>query len=596
MSQSNPPCFEDARPALVVNKRTLLCCPFRVPFESHAFESRLRYIKIKTNQCVDQFSDFPCEGQSDSAAMDFPMQLLVLLKADETSGVELDKIEEWCDEIERYLSDPSSQQETNREVIFSEDPRRSIQETSRELHKGIVLSIQPSLSVYDTDTDGGLDKINSTTKLWYLENKDEISIRKFSSYVRASRNLLRWHVQVYMDKYGTGLPSPVRCLKESSMIELLLCVLESEEPNMESGQQERARNISLYLFYATYIAFPGDEESQQSLGHLIFNLSFTKTVLQLLTKPSTAGLMLSLVRTVHSAIVSLQGAANLIMHTKISWKGPSVEAVHWVPKTTGDLSFATLCRGLMRWALDSDPTFPGDKNDRRAELATEILGAFYGLRMGQVLDAGQGDEGMFQILVDILKQEGDSDKRVVQCKTSAVSLLMDADRGLGVELKQSGALESLLQYFDNQVRETVRNERVADSAAAALVPVLVVLNKFATANPELLRTIKLFIFPPEVEEDFQEKVKEHERTTHERNMSPLDAPKGSLRWNLIALMTWPEPHIKRCTGELFWTLCSSNAKEFIHRIGFGNGMPLLGAKGVVQMPEQGSAEPRFEIL
>jgi hypothetical protein len=528
-------------------------------------------------------------------AMDFPLQLSPLLEDDGNSSFTYEAIEKWCDEIEGFLSTPAAQDQKSDDTI-NDNLKESTSKVSQELYRGIIKSILPAESFDDADSDAKLKVINLAAKKRYLENKEEISIDAFSSYVRASKNLLRWDIQIYFERNGPQLPSLVRCLKLPSTIELLVCVLESEEANMDNGQQDRARNISLHLFYATYSAFPGDDDSRKALHHLIMKLSFTNTVLHLLTQPCTAALMLSLVRNVHNAMVSLQGAANVIVNARMEWKGSPSNAVSWVPKNSCDITFTSICIDLMRWALESEPAFPGDEDDRRTDLITEILGAFYALKMGQAVHANRGNEALLPIVLDILRHAGDNDKRIVQCKTSIISLLMDSDRSMGTELLKNGAFDSLLRHLETQVRNTVVNTRIDDSAAAAVVPILVVLNKFATANAEVCQAAKLFIFPAEAEEAFQEKVKEHQRTTNKRNMSPLDAPKGTLRWNLISLMTWPQGHIKRCTGELLWTLCSSNAAEFVHRIGFGNGMPLLGVKGIVQMPQQGGSEPRVEVL
>lgn len=523
--------------------------------------------------------------------MDFPAKLLPLLDGDPT--VIHEPIIEWCAEIEYFLSAPAIQDQKR-----GEDTNHNIEDVisqvSHGLHKGIVTSIQPSEIVRDGCSAARLEHITASAKMRYQKNKD-ISIQEFSIYVRASKNLLRWYIQICLERSGPHIPSPVRSLKLHSMIELLVCILESEEANTDNGQQDRARDIALYLFYATYIAFPEDEGSQQALRHLIINLSFTKTVLHMLTKPCTAALMLSLVRNLHTAMVSLQGAANVVMNTRINWTGSSSDAASWAPKNGRDITFTSMCIDLMVWALDSEPSFPGDEDDRRAELVTEILDAFYALRMGQAINATSSNQPLLRAVLDIIRHAGDDD-RITQCKRSAVSLLMDSDRNLGTVLLKNGAFEPLLNHFETQVSNTIKKTRVGDSAAAALVPTLVALNRFASANAEICRATKLFIFPEEAEEAFQEKVKEHKRTTNKRNMSPLDAPRGTLRWNLASLMTWPEGHIKRCTGELLWTVCSSNAAEFVHRIGFGNGMPLLCSKGIVQMPQQGGSEPRVEVL
>jgi Guanine nucleotide exchange factor synembryn len=68
------------------------------------------------------------------------------------------------------------------------------------------------------------------------------------------------------------------------------------------------------------------------------------------------------------------------------------------------------------------------------------------------------------------------------------------------------------------------------------------------------------------------------------NMSPADAPRGSLRYKCIRLLTWTESHTKRWMAELLWMLCDANAEEYTYRVGMGNAMPLLHARGLVELP------------
>jgi hypothetical protein len=349
-----------------------------------------------------------------------------------------------------------------------------------------------------------------------------------------------------------------------------------------------ARNISLYIFYATYIPFPGDETSQKALNHVISNLSFTELALRILIKPCTSALALSLVRNVHNAIVSLQGAAKLVLSTKLAWDHSSAsDAAPWAPKESGDITFRSMCVCLIRWAVASDPPFPGEEEDKRAELAIEILGAFYALRAGQELVPSRCDPALMRLVVDVLKLPIKKDKRIDQCKLSTISLLMDSDRTFGDYLLKEDAITPILAILEGQVTDVLENTRVDNSSTADLVPILVVLNKFACANSELRQQIKLLVFPAEAEEHFQQKAQEQrELDGSKKNMAPLDAPKGTLRWKLTCLLTWPEGHIKRCTGELLWTVCSSDAGEFVHRVGFGNALPILSVKGFAQMPVQ----------
>jgi hypothetical protein len=67
-------------------------------------------------------------------------------------------------------------------------------------------------------------------------------------------------------------------------------------------------------------------------------------------------------------------------------------------------------------------------------------------------------------------------------------------------------------------------------------------------------------------------------------MGPLDAPKDTLRGKLVMLLSWAESYIKRCTAEFLWALCNSSANEYVHRVGMGNALPLLNAKGLASIP------------
>jgi hypothetical protein len=57
-----------------------------------------------------------------------------------------------------------------------------------------------------------------------------------------------------------------------------------------------------------------------------------------------------------------------------------------------------------------------------------------------------------------------------------------------------------------------------------------------------------------------------------------------LRWKLVKLMSWIKGHVKRTAGELLWTVCDWKEQEFVWRISFGNGLPILCAKGLVELP------------
>jgi hypothetical protein len=244
----------------------------------------------------------------------------------------------------------------------------------------------------------------------------------------------------------------------------------------------------------------------------------------------------------------------------------------------------------MSWAFRS-PDFPGDNSDRRADLALEILRALFALDAGLSSRSQYSENTMTQIgilLCDLLKLPN-SDARVFECKLAAVALLLNAPKEYAGYLAENGGIKSLVDIMAYQVAVVVV-ERTGSGAedAAAVVPILLVLQKLAQANSAALQTVKDAVFPPDAEEVFQEKVKaemiNQTGQVKAKNMAPLDAPKGTLRWKLIRLMTWTESNVKRAACELLWTLCDDNPTQFVLRTGFGNAVHFLGIKGCVDLP------------
>ncbi len=518
--------------------------------------------------------------------MDFPNLLQQLLHdlSDPTSS--LSGIGQWNADVETFLAVPSSSVGKHGTDATSE---AIISEVSYELHRGIISSILqrliPSEDV-EKETKCATDIYHQTQTSFLPQNLFEL--------IRAAKNLLRWHIQIFLQCKGMAtVPSPISTLQSSSLLKLLVCILEHQSLKEETLNQELCRNISLYLFYATYIAFPGDEPTQNALQYVMVVLQFPELALRILTRSCSPSLALALIRNLHNAIITLQGASKIILAIKIDWdptSTPFSDPAPWCPSSAIVVDFQSTCVKVLLWVMSSDPPFPGNEDDKRGELASEILGALYAIRAGHHLAPGSRYDDLTEVVVNILQLPMINDNRVTQCKLSTISLLMDADPSFGEHLLQTNSFPCLLDLLDLQVSEILTNNRVDDSATAALVPVLIVLNKYATANSEIRAQIKIFVFPADAEESFRKKALEQiERESsatdkQKKNMGPLDAPEGTLRRNICRLLTWPEGHIKRCTGELLWTLSSSNPTEFVHRVGFGNALPLLSVKGFAKMP------------
>lgn len=526
--------------------------------------------------------------------MDFPNQLCNLLsKHKETELFDHEDLANWNEEIETYLtsppsaatSDPHFSDETNEDNI--EDAIKAI---VIQLHKAILMATGVAEPFENDATGEKLEELALAVKTRYSETKKEANPRQLFESIRTSKNLLRWYIQIFLERKGRVLPSQIERLQSPALLELLVSILEEKTSSLDVTNQELARNISLYIFYATFSPFLDDEIVQRALNHLLSSLSYTELVLRILTKPCTAALALSLVRSVHNAIASMQGAAKIVVDAKISWDASFSQnkvAPWFAHRESGVINFRSICVDIIRWALfQADPAFPGAKDDKRSDLVIEILGAFYALRTGQELVPSRCDPHLMKLVVDVLNLSTRSkkDTRIAQCKLSMVSLLMDSDPTFGNYIYEAHALTPLLEILEMQITDVLEHTRVDNSAAAALVPILVLLNKYASANSVFREKVKEFIFPVEAEGKFQEKVREQLASSGSKNMGPLDSPKGTIRWKLTTLMTWAESHIKRCTGELLWTICSSDPTEFVHRVGFGNALPILSVKGYAQMP------------
>jgi hypothetical protein len=231
------------------------------------------------------------------------------------------------------------------------------------------------------------------------------------------------------------------------------------------------------------------------------------------------------------------------------------------------------------WALQATPAFPGEASDRRIDLVLEILRIFYVLRPGRYVES---ESSMAELIAYFIKLPN-SEERAYRCKLAAVSLLMDAPGEYSEKMVEQKQVLPLLAVLDIQVTRVVESSQSSSTAVAAVVPILSVVNKFSIHSEAFRNKVKLFIFPAEAEERFLNLVADAE-AQHTKNMHPLDAPNGTLRWKLVNLMKWTESHIKRASGELLWTICDQKEQEFIRRVGLGNALPILCAKGLVQLP------------
>ena len=247
----------------------------------------------------------------------------------------------------------------------------------------------------------------------------------------------------------------------------------------------------------------------------------------------------------------------------------------------------------LAWACRCDPPFSQvTANDRRTELVLEILCALYALGVGggQSMTSNETMAWIGILLCDLLRYPS-ADERLYQIKLAVISLLLNSPAEYSDYLLNNKGIDPLVDILDYQTSLVVV-ERTENSAedAAAVVPVLLTLMRLVQSNKLVLKVVKDAVFPPDSEVEFEEKAMfkmgkgRSEGKINAKNMEPLDAPNGTLRWRLIRLMTWTESNVKRAACELLWALSDGNSTQFVLRTGFGNAIHYLGIRGCVNLP------------
>jgi hypothetical protein len=249
----------------------------------------------------------------------------------------------------------------------------------------------------------------------------------------------------------------------------------------------------------------------------------------------------------------------------------------------------------MAWTIHSNPPFSNaalSVDDRRPDLVLEILRTMYALQSRT--NPSYDTMTQIGILLCELLHYSNADIRLYEMKLAVVSLILNAPVEYSSYLLDNGGIEPLVDILSYQ-SSLVVVERTGSSTndAAAIVPILLTLLRLVESNELIRKVVKDAVFPLNAEATFEQRVSdEMTKSAHQseggkvnaKNMAPLDAPKGTLRWKLICLMTWTESNVKRAACELLWALCDGNANQFVLRTGFGNAVYFLGIKGCVSLP------------
>jgi Guanine nucleotide exchange factor synembryn len=307
----------------------------------------------------------------------------------------------------------------------------------------------------------------------------------------------------------------------------------------------------------------------------------------------------------------------------MEWRAPWADAAaEWDPSScrASDSSVEFTCEAVLveivLWCLPNKEASTNDArtnaevDDRRSELAVEILRIFYATRLGQRLYTDSrsnsasassiGQQRRVAVVLQLLQFQHSDDGPSAnppwqEVQDSAIALLMDAHPQLAATvLEAPPAFATLLSALERHVAQTVSSTRIDNAGAAALAPVLAVLLKFCHAHAGCRTATKVFVFPnplPATSSSLSTTMttpceSKAPDSSSAKNMKPCDAPDGTLRANMIRLLTWPHSHIKRFAGELLWVLCDQDSTEFVRRVGMGNAIVVLGSKGIMDLPTQ----------
>lgn len=490
----------------------------------------------------------------------------------------IEKLERCCVEIEEYWETDHHEdhQELNETIQQDLDSRLEdtlIRARPLLLHclSGLPVGDWNFIEEHVTDFSQLFDTATSTVY------PDSVCV-----ILRTCKNLLRWYLQFYIQLVGDTKRKDL--IIDWKTFDMLTVYIHLMRANCGSNPA-LAQHCSQLLFYASFNPITGSDTVLEKAYDSLFENNLLNTLLECLVGAQGDILLtLSVVRNYHNILVSFPKV--LKPASGVSMERLSQEKQGWLQAIESPISLKTALPHIALWAIQQQKQdLP--EHDRRHELAAEVMRTCYVMRLGEDMTPSITDP-MSKVVLLLLQLDPTHDnERWNECRRASIPILMDADDKIARFLVAEDGLKPLMRILDEIVTEVVDGNLISDSAAAKLTPILSVLLKFSSTNADFLRGTLTHIFPPDEEQEFQTKL--HEELANNRlprNMQPLlpatpDCPRG----RLLKLMTWPHGHIKRFTGELLWLLSDRNPQHFVGRVGIGNGITLLNAKGFGTIPD-----------
>lgn len=515
--------------------------------------------------------------------------LTYLLEANEANE---ERLREWNDRIEDIIFGPTEAQLRALPSSLTNQDVEVLVNVSQKLHQVLLKTLlsennDSSLDESKTTSDNGNDGLQrSDESIQQIIVRCDATVlatrpRRLPQLVRTVRNWLRMYLQIYPVLPRTPAAETIlrSTFQNVGMLKLYLHLLEQWAP---SNQPEMARHVGQALFYTTFSTLPpGTDVHLQSLYECILrDLDVPRRLLRLYVQTNAVGVALALTQNIHNLLGNAPQAANVVQEARVGFTEVS-SSCPWIKHTskenTDNLSLRDVWDALWEYCItDSQPAFPGEISDYRAEMVEEILRSLYALRIGPNFTSAER-----RLIPALLSLEND-DPRVVECQRSVLTLLTEADGAMATVLVDTPpCMPTLLRLLETQIDGVVSSSRIDDGAAAALTPVLLTFYRFCQINTDFLNQTKLAIFPGDVED----RNNDSDVSSSAQSMQPHDAPEGTLRWKMIRLLTWPQSHVKRLSAEILWLVCDGKPQEFSRRVGMGNALPFLAAKGHAQLPE-----------
>jgi len=163
-------------------------------------------------------------------------------------------------------------------------------------------------------------------------------------------------------------------------------------------------------------------------------------------------------------------------------------------------------------------------------------------------------------------------------------------------LEEYGALKALVNLLQEALG--LKCASSPSNLKADVVPLLMVITKLSSSSTTARAVLKSAVFPPETDVACASRITEVAsilpggqnaaggvQKQHDYLMHPADAPPGTLRAAVIALIRSYDSNLKRCSSEMLLELCAQDMAEFTSRVGYGNAVYMMHVRGGIKLAE-----------